>query len=119
MARTCRGIRTRRHSARTSMNAGTAMANHTGGQRHQPSRTNARGRLRTATVIRFPTAHSTRRTVTYLGETRSHATPGGSIAAVGIFAFPLGLAWARPAREPVPGLGVAVLRRNLAKAFDD
>src|SRR4051794_12924026 len=87
MARTWRGISTSRHNARTSITAGTVMASHSGGQRHQPSCTNTRGRLRIATITRFPMAHSTKRTVTYFGETRSHWTPGGSIASVRIFAF--------------------------------
>ena len=59
-------------------------------------------------------AHSTKRTVTYFGETRSHWTPGGSIASVGIFAFALGFA--------APGFrsGRAtfdVLRRNPAETL--
>src|SRR6478735_6447039 len=118
MARTCRGIRIRRHSASSSMKAGSPMASHSGGQRHQPSRTNTSGRLSTATMTRLPRAHSTSRTVTYFGDTRSQVIPGGSIAAVGILAFPFGLAPA-VARKAFAGVRLAVLRRDFAETFDD
>src|SRR6478735_5137269 len=118
MARTWRGIRTRRHSASSSMKAGMPMASHSGGHRHQPSRTNTSGRLSTASMTRLPRAHSTRRTVTYFGDTRSQVIPGGSIAAVGILAFPLGLAPAA-ARQAFACVRLAILRRDLVKAFDD
>src|SRR5688572_15120115 len=118
MARTWRGISSRRHRARTSMKAGTATASHSGGQRHQSSSTKTKGKLSTPMVIRFPTAHSTSRTVTYLGETRSQVMPGGSIAAVGIFAFPFGFAGTRP-RKPLGWVCVAVFRRDPAEPFDD
>ena len=57
-------------------------------------------------MTRFPSAHCTSRTVTYLGDTRCQLMPGGSIASVCIFAFRLGLALFLAARSR---LALAVL----------
>src|SRR6478735_11772490 len=118
MARTCRGMRTSRHKASSRVAAGTVMASHSGGHRHHPRRTNTSGADRTSMAAMLARAHSTRRTVTYFGDTRSQVIPGGSIAAVGILAFPLGLAPAA-ARQAFACVRLAILRRDLVKAFDD
>src|SRR5919112_6341276 len=117
MARTWRGISTRRQRASTSIPAGRATASHSGGQRHTPRRTKSNGRESSSTATRLPTAHSTSRTVMYLGETRCQAMPGGSIASVCIFAFPRGFATDLATGLAVNTLGVAVLRGNLAEAL--
>src|SRR6478735_9416939 len=119
MALTCRGMSTSRHRATSRVTAGTVIASHSGGHRHHPRRTSTSGADRTSTARTFARAHSTSWTVTYLGETRCQAIPGGSIASVRILAFPGGLAAGGAALLPVGTGGVAVLRGNPAEPLNE
>src|SRR5207244_3062001 len=78
--------------------------------------TRSNGRLMRATAAMLPKAHSTRRTATYFGETRSHWMPGGSIAPVRIFPFALCLSLPSRLTLALPG---GVLRGDPAETLND